>query len=99
MPKGLPDSMTYTMSKRVMRIARDKNTETADRFDDGVQAAAFFIWGTVRLLEGLLWVVVSPIIFLGWLAQKELDRIERKKAREDKKARYAEAVARRSRKK
>lgn len=95
MPKGLPDSITYTMGKRVMRVARDKNSEKLQNFEDGVVVGAMAFWGTIKLAQWALWVLFSPIILLGWLAEKELARMNRKQVRLQRQARYQMAVTRR----
>lgn len=95
MPKGLPDSMTYTMGKRALRVARDKSSEKAQNFDDDIEVLGFAFWSIIALMQGALWVLFSPIIFLGWLAEKELARMNRKQMRLQRQARYQTAVTRR----
>lgn len=98
MPKGLPDSMTYTMSKRIMRIARDKSAERYNKRQSDFEAVGdflvMFLQGIGYLLFGALWVLGSPLIFINYLSK----RAEARESGEERKARYERAKAKHAQK-
>lgn len=98
MPKGLPDSVTYTMGKRIMRVARDKSAERYEKFESDLEAIDNIL-GLVIYLIGLtlltaLYVVGSPFILIDYLSK----RAEARKVREERKARYERAKAKHAQK-
>ena len=98
MPKGLPDSMTYTMGKRIMRVSRDKTAERYERLESNALAVetilSMVIYAIGGTLLAALYVIGSPFILINYLSK----RAEARKAREERKARYERAKAKHAQK-
>lgn len=97
MAKFLPDSITYTMGKRAYRYVRATGKEKRTTFS--AQVAAYVIGGALvaipavigfavlaafYVLLGVFYVIVSPVLLLGWLAEAQ----ERRAKSRAKKMRY-----------
>lgn len=84
MPYGLPDSVTYTMGKRIMRTATRGERKAQDSLDNN---------GAVLggILVGIMFVVMAPFMAFQWFEDKR----NTKRADAERKARYQTAVARR----
>ena len=84
MPKGLPDSMTYTMGKRIMRTATRGERKAEDALDNNGAILGM-------ALVGIMSIFMAPFMVAQWFE----DRRNTKRADAERKARYQTAVARR----
>jgi hypothetical protein len=84
MPKGLPDSITYTMGKRIMRTATRGERRAQDSLDNNGAVLGGF-------LVGIMYVLVAPLMVAQWFENKR----NTKRANAERKVRYQTAVARR----
>jgi hypothetical protein len=102
MTKGLPDSMTYTMGRRVFRTIKDKSAQRSAQLDADLETVAVFfrvigwvVLGVGYLILGALYIVASPL----FLIVKLMKHHEARSAKKEQTERYHRALEKRSKKK
>jgi hypothetical protein len=101
MTYGLPDSMTYTMGRRVLSVIKDRAAQKSAELDSDLDTFVLILrvigWmflGAGYLILGALYVIASPILLLG----KLMERYEERTAKKERAERYRRALEKRSQK-
>ncbi|MGA1717857.1 MAG: hypothetical protein ACO38Q_03540 [Aquiluna sp.] len=88
MTYGLPDSMTYTMGRRVLRVVRDRGAQAADRLEGDYEVIDAMVTTVINVVTWALliplYIIAAPFILINWVS----DRRAKKRAEMDKADRY-----------